>query len=37
MKLIEDYDYTIAYLPGKANVIVDKLSKKSSNSMSGEE
>lgn len=30
MELIKDYDYTIAYRPGKANVVADALSRKTS-------
>ena len=28
MKLLKDYDYVIDYHPGKANVVVDALSRK---------
>jgi hypothetical protein len=30
LELIKDYDYNINYHPGKANVVVDALSRKSS-------
>ena len=33
IELIKDYDYTIDFYPGKANVIADALSRKSSNSI----
>ena len=29
LELLNDYDYTILYHPGKANVVVDALSRKS--------
>ena len=29
MKFLEDYDFTLHYHPGKANVVVDALSQKS--------
>ena len=29
MKYLEDYDFTLHYHPGKANVVVDVLSQKS--------
>ena len=29
MKYLEDYDFTFHYHPGKANVVVDALSRKS--------
>ena len=29
MKFLEDYDFTLHYHPGKANVVVDALSRKS--------
>ena len=29
MKYLEDYDFTLHYHPGKANVVVDALSRKS--------
>ena len=29
MELLEDYDFTLHYHPGKANVVVDALSQKS--------
>ena len=29
MGLLEDYDFTLHYHPGKANVVVDALSRKS--------
>ena len=29
MKYLEDYDFTLQYHPGKANVVVDALSRKS--------
>lgn len=34
MKLIKDYDCTIAYHPGKTNVVADALSKKGSSAES---
>lgn len=37
MELIKDYDSTIVYHPGKANVVVDALSKKNFSSKRGEE
>ena len=33
MELLKDYDYSILYNPGKANVVVDALSRKSSGSL----
>lgn len=33
MKLLKDYDYTIQYHPGKANMVADALSRKSSGSL----
>ena len=36
MELIKNYDYTIAYHPRKANVVVDALSRKSPNPKSRE-
>lgn len=33
MKLIKDYDCTIHYHLGKANVVIDALSRKSSSSL----
>ena len=29
MKYLEDYDFTLQYRPGEANVVVDALSRKS--------
>ena len=34
MELLKDYDCTIEYHPGKANVVADALSRKASGSMS---
>ena len=33
MELLKDYDYSILYHPGKANVVADALSRKSSGSL----
>ena len=33
MKLLKDYDCSILYHPGKANVVVDELSRKSAGSL----
>ena len=33
IELLKDYDYTIEYLPGKANVVVDVLCRKSGSSL----
>ena len=33
MELLKDYDYTILYHPGKANVVADALSRKSMGSL----
>ena len=33
MELLKDYDYTIEYHPGKANVVADALSRKASSSI----
>ena len=33
MKLLKDYDCSIIYHPGKANVVVDALSRKSAGSL----
>ena len=33
MELVKDYDYDISYHPGKANVVADVLSRKSSGSL----
>jgi hypothetical protein len=33
MELLKDYDCTIQYHPGKANVVTDALSRKSSRSL----
>ena len=33
MELLKDYDYTIEYHPGKANVVADTLSRKSGSSL----
>ena len=33
MKLLKDYDCTILYHPGKVNVVVDALSRKSMDSL----
>ena len=33
MELLKDYDCTIDYHPGKANVVVDALSRKSTGSL----
>ena len=34
IELLKDYDFTIEYHPGKANVVVDALSRKSSGNLS---
>ena len=33
MELLKDYDYTIDYHPGKVKVVVDALSRKSTDSL----
>ena len=33
MELLKDYDFTMEYHPGKANVVADALSKKAGNSV----
>ena len=34
IELLKDYDFTIEYHPGKTNVVVDALSRKSSGNLS---
>ena len=35
MEFLEDYDFTFHYHPGKANVVVDVLSRKSRGALAG--